>query len=555
MSEGAITYGPTSIALATSIIIQDFGTVCVVATLIPEDLDLESLHPESERGVIRQLLRTLGDDWQIIPKVGVLIDNKNAEIDLVLASRHRGVFVLEVKGGTIAVRDGQWYQNNERLKTDPFLQIANAKHQLARRLKAMKIDLDGLFINEVVVLPDVGDIPRDGLGPNAPRSHCWTSQELQVPEAALAYIRPENSPVPKDQYLRFLRALCPKVELTDVEGRFVQGAVQRLDSETKERLDVAARLGDTNRTFLVTGSVGTGKTYLAERWARRCATRGERTLVVCYNRPISEDIAQRLDDTDITVHTFHRLVELLLKPLGFVIPESPPTAWWRDVPAQELLQRVDDVRERFDAIIVDEAQDFSALWIRALEALLSPSGPRRLLMLADPDQTIYAEQWSPPLDMPSLKLETNLRSSRVIARRVQAIGGAAPNRSAPEGAPVREREASIDTVVSVLAEEIERLRGEYDIPPSQFAILTRHTSERDLLLSSNLSTKIARWEDRDETRIVCETIHRTKGLERLAIIYIDLDAQRSRKLEYVGIGRAMLHLVAITATASLSTLP
>ena len=157
--------------------------------------------------------------------------------------------------------------------------------------------------------------------------------------------------------------------------------------------------------------------------------------------------------------------------------------------------------------------------------------------------------------MPSLNLETNLRSSRVIARRVQAIGGAAPNRSAPEGAPVREREASVDTVVSVVAEEIERLRGEYDIPPSQFAILTRHTSERDLLLSSHLSTKIARWEDRDETRIVCETIHRTKGLERLAIIYIDLDAQRSRKLEYVGTGRAMLHLVAITATASLSTLP
>ena len=84
----------------------------------------------------------------------------------------------------------------------------------------MKLDLEGLFINEVVVLPDVGDLPREGLGPNAPRSHCWTSQELQVPEAALAYIRQENSPVPKNQYLRFLRALCPKVELTDVEGRF-----------------------------------------------------------------------------------------------------------------------------------------------------------------------------------------------------------------------------------------------------------------------------------------------------------------------------------------------
>lgn len=91
-----------------------------MATLIPEDLDLSGLHPESERRVIRELLLRLGDDWQIIPKVGILVGNKNAEIDIVLASRHRGVFVLEVKGGIIAVRNGQWYSNNEKLKTDPF---------------------------------------------------------------------------------------------------------------------------------------------------------------------------------------------------------------------------------------------------------------------------------------------------------------------------------------------------------------------------------------------------------------------------------------------------
>ena len=40
-----------------------------MATLIPEDLDLDGLHPESERRVIRELLLRLGDDWQIVPKV------------------------------------------------------------------------------------------------------------------------------------------------------------------------------------------------------------------------------------------------------------------------------------------------------------------------------------------------------------------------------------------------------------------------------------------------------------------------------------------------------
>jgi hypothetical protein len=59
--------------------------------------------------------------------------------------------------------------------------------------------------------------------------------------------------------------------------------------------------------------------------------------------------------------------------------------------------------------------------------------------------------------------------------------------------------------------------------------------------------RLTRWEQRDEDFVLCETIHRTKGLERLAIIYIDLNSDRSRQLEYIGSGRAMLHLVAVVA--------
>jgi len=520
-------------------------TVYAVATLIPGDLDLDTLQPESERRVIRQLLTSLGDDWQIIPKVGILLDNANAEIDVVLASRHRGVFVVEVKGGIIAVRSGRWYQNGEPLKKDPFTQIASAKHQLARRLKSMGLDLEGLFISELVVLPDVGDAPAEGLGPSAPRSHLWTSHELHVPGSALNFISKEHSLVPEDQYLRFLRALCPSVELTSIEGRYFQGALRKIEDETKLHLDAVARLGDSNREFLVTGSAGTGKTFLAEKWARRCATRGERTLLVCYNLPISEEIAQRLEDTEVLVRTFHRLVEELLTPFGFKIPESPTSEWWETVPSQQLVEHADQIANRFDSIIIDEGQDFRPHWLEALKAIHNPVGPRRFLMLADPDQAIYVGPWSPPEGMPSLKLETNLRSSRAVARHVQKLGGAQPNKLALEGAPVSHREATADTLASVVAEEISRLLSKYEVPPAQLAVITRRTKERDLLLAARMPVRLVRWSERDEESSLCETIHRTKGLERLAIIYVDLDSNRDRQLEYIASGRAMLHLVAV----------
>jgi hypothetical protein len=149
--------------------------------------------------------------------------------------------------------------------------------------------------------------------------------------------------------------------------------------------------------------------------------------------------------------------------------------------------------------------------------------------------------------MPKLVLETNLRSSKAVARHVQKLGGAQPNKLALEGAPVAQRTATLESLPSVVAEEIARLRREYDIPPVQLAVITRRTKDRDLLMQSAMPIRLTRWEHRDEESVLCETIHRTKGLERLAIIYVDLEPGRNRQLEYIGSGRAMLHLVAVVA--------
>ena len=57
-----------------------------------------------------------------------------------------------------------------------------------------------------------------------------------------------------------------------------------------------------------------------------------------------------------------------------------------------------------------------------------------------------------------------------------------------------------------------------------------------------------RWDDQEDGVVICETIHRAKGLERLAVIVVDVDAEASKELEYVGSSRAILHLTVITAS-------
>jgi hypothetical protein len=521
---------------------------CSVAILVPAELDLDVLHPESERRVVQQLLIGLDDEWYVVPKVPVLIDGHNAEIDVVLVSPHLGVLLLEVKGGQVSVREGVWYGYKKPMKKSPFEQVALAKHKLIERLKEVRVNMDGFFMSEVVVLPDVGDIPTEGLGPGAPRNRTWSKYDLLGVQHLIGELHREKPPVGKRQVLKFLQALCPTVELTEVGGRFHAGMINRIDAATRLHLDNLVGLAD-NQQFLVTGGAGTGKTYLAEKWARRCAARGEKTLFLSYNVPLAEDIAVRLEDTDIVVGSYHRFLLNLLEPYGLKVPSAMPSDWWENGPAAALVEHVASVTDRFDAMVFDEGQDFRDHWLRALQLLFRVDGPKRLLMVADPLQALYAKGWTLPAGMPKLELSTNLRSSRAIGSHVADLGGARPNSAAPVGPAVRQTIASEANVAKVLAEEILRLQSASDIPASQIAVLARHRKLRDALIASAQPVPLVRWEQRDEGKVLCETIHRVKGLERPAIIMVDLNEEPDAMTNYIGASRAMLHLVKIVAKA------
>ena len=516
-----------------------------MAILVPAELNLDGLHPESERRVVTQLLSELGDDWYVVPKVEVLVNGNNAEIDVVLVSPHLGVLLLEVKGGQIALRDGVWYSNEKRLKESPFEQVTAAKHKLVQRLRQSVGDLYGFFMCEVVVLPDMGDVPAEGLGPGVPRDRVWTKYDLMGARHAVARLQKEHAPVSQERLMKLLNGLCPTVQLSEANGRFYGEAVNRIDEATKTYLDSLTSLAN-NQRFLVIGGAGTGKTYVAERWARSCAERGQRTLLMCYNVPLADDLAHRLRDTKVVVSSYHKYVLELLAPFGLEVPVDAVDDWWDTVPAATLVQHIDSVSDKFDAIILDEGQDFRGQWLDSIELLLSPTGPKKFLMVADPRQALYRQSWTVPDGFPTLELVTNLRSSRSIGEHVAVLGGARPNSAAPVGPSVIRRETSEEQVAMVVAEEIRRLMQQLDVPASQIAVLVRHRRTRDELRQAQMPVPLVAWEKRDEGSVFCETIHRSKGLERLAVILVDLDEKREVITDYIGASRAILHLSVIS---------
>ncbi|MCF8063041.1 MAG: AAA family ATPase [Deltaproteobacteria bacterium] len=200
---------------------------------------------------------------------------------------------------------------------------------------------------------------------------------------------------------RVLLALHPEALIRGSEGegagrvRFQEG-VAALD-EAQAR--AALRLSSGHQ--VITGPPGSGKTQvLVHRCAflSRYGSGFRRILLVCYNIALVgylESLVRERglapsDDGVLVTHFY----ELCGRILGDTVPfENRDHAFYRDV----TLRTLERVREetspgvdRFDAVLVDEAQDFSDDMLRVVTEMLRPGGD--LVVALDASQDLYGRR-------------------------------------------------------------------------------------------------------------------------------------------------------------------
>ncbi|MBU6330762.1 MAG: ATP-binding domain-containing protein, partial [Acidobacteria bacterium] len=207
------------------------------------------------------------------------------------------------------------------------------------------------------------------------------------------------------------------------------------------------------------------------------------------------------------------------------------------------------ISARFDTIIIDEAQDFSPAWIALLQALLDPDGRRRVLVLADEGQGIYERGFvfpEPDDGWVQVELASNFRNARPIARLLRNhLGGAPAPLQSPEGLGVVWIEANdIDAVEDAVDRELERIVENEGRSSAGVCVGTVRSKVRDHLRSA---LHLVRWEDRERGAVLCENVHRLKGLEFDTVILAatgDIKPDEEALL-YVGVSRAVSELIVI----------
>ena len=538
----------------------------------------------AELKLLRACESQLGDDWLVFHSVAWIsraagAEASDGELDLLLCHPRHGILVIEVKGGGIGLdyRTGDWTSTDRGGRVhaikNPFRQSTRAKYGVLEKLKEspawMRLGIGRFVIGHAVFLPDVGDSQRLA-GPDAPAEITGDASDLARLDAWLIGVmafwkgedRYRHDPIGPGGV-----AVVRQIFARSVAARPLLSA--RIGEEEERRLELTRRqigvldLLSRQRRVVISGGAGTGKTLIAREKAERLAGEGMRTLLVCYNRPLADHVREQVAGVELMdVASFHQLCDRWIRRAQAKLGRDLVAEARRDYPRGDhfdLLQpmamalAVDAFGPRYDAIVVDEAQDFVPEFWMPIEMLLIGGEDAPLYIFIDENQDVYRRATELPVRTPPMTLDRNCRNTgHIHAAAYRYYRGDAVEAPEIEGTQVKTLIAGgLAKQARAIAGAVTRLVTEEGVAPHDIAVLLctgTAKAEAEAALAANAVPRSISWgrlESYGHGVITVDTVARFKGLERaIVILWIDgSDPEQRRETFYVGLSRAKSVLI------------
>jgi hypothetical protein len=426
-----------------------------MAKFFPDFQEINSSStPYSEISVLRALKKSLSDDFYVYHSFSFVEKKetlKEGEADLVIFHKQLGLLILEIKGGDISIENGQWFSSNKQGKypiKNPFDQARKAKYTLLNKVHTkyncfVEIGYGVCFPNSI--LPLNVPLPMDTMREMILDSDILIQPikcEKAIEKLLSAWAKPLNNVTAdfiQHQVLAPTFRLIPNAKLSLIETD------EQLLQLTQAQYNLLDFL-DAQRQVLIDGSAGTGKTLLLLEKARRLALDGQHVLILCFNLKLSEYLQSLVKSQEnITIYNFHGLCEkaadLIHQP--FIEPENTDEiqAFYDETTAEFLMLAIEtQAITLFDAVLVDEGQDFNEAWWIPISSLIKPKG--WFYIFYDAKQNLFARHSSFPITSAPYYLTENCRNTAAISEWLCAINrSAAPSKI---GAPAGEKPTIIE---------------------------------------------------------------------------------------------------------------
>lgn len=522
-----------------------------MAIMIPVECDL-TRRPESERIVFDVIKKNLSDEWYVFHSFDYVTRDPSrrrwdGEVDFLLYHPQKGILVLEVKGGVISYRDGQWFQNDKFM--DPVEQAKRNKYAVKALLEKASPRKFAMKYAHSVCFPACG---MHEVWPAEAQGIVLTQEGLPYIEEFASKVL-EETPVsdylcepPSPEDIR--RVLSPVFEYGVKLSERIGIEEKQFFLFTEQQCEILDML-EYHARFQIRGCAGSGKTIMAVKKAKRLAAQGAKVLLLCFNQLLAEHLQREVgDQPEIKAAAFFEFcIELLKIPEEQVGKYRKDPRLYSEVLPKLLKEYLYKTCFCYDAIVVDEGQDFTPQAWEVISMLVPEDGP--FYIFYDPDQNIFTREVNlPDFGIPPLLLKKNCRNTKKIFEALapyQSIAAEIPD-SAPEGADVRVLHGESR---KLLEQELERLVTIERIPPHEIVILGGHALEHTSI-GDNFDAGRFHIVNRTATVGAMEisyfTYMKFKGCEAKVVILLDVDEADPRWNAngiYTAMSRAVHQLV------------
>ena len=558
-----------------------------MARMLPEltEEQLRGLKSQAEARFYEECRRQLPADVLVLYSVNWIFRNGRGwllegEADFTIVVPQSGVFAVEVKGGGVSfdAATGRWQSIDRNNVThdikDPFRQAAGERHALKdqllghalwRRWRGTRMTL-----GHAVMLPDIHDGQRL-VAPDRQRPIIGVDTDMVALVPWLAQLQAfwtqaNEDPLGTQGVQLVEEILCSSVEVRPALRAVLDAAEQARIRLTTNQAKVLRILGNRKRA-VIAGGAGTGKTLIAVEKARQLAETAQSVLLLCYNRPLADALAASVaDEPHITVLSFHQLCDRRIaearQTAGVDLLAEAQTAFPGtdekhifEVQMPFALARSNEVLDaKYDALVVDEAQDFSDDYWFSIEELLRDPEQGVLYIFIDENQALYRKHANLPVTDEPYRLLANCRNTIPIHRAGYAFykGDAIEDPDLPGNAITR-RVVNDDGQQAIAIASIVRELLAGAVPAEDIAVLLAKRPKARLysLVQAQRLPGGLSWTFEVPGRrraVFVDTVGRFKGLEaQVVILWVGdevIDQEQWEHL-YVGATRAksLLYLV------------
>ena len=536
-----------------------------MATMYPKSLN-EYSPTQSEKIVYEELKKQLPDTWEVFYSITWSrmqgSRQEKSEADFMVLAPGKGFIVLEVKGGSsIRIENNIWYVGDEtygerKLNSSPYEQADKSMYYFKDLYSNVYHSLYNGIYASCAVFPFHTTSQIVGLSER--------QEELTIDIEGLKNLKSRLTEIfrvlagPRfgkinfsiQEYRLLIQLVKKRIAISAAAGALIKYKEQQLSVINRVQDNYIYMLSNL-RQFYIRGGAGTGKTWLALKLGVKYAQEGEKTLLVCASKPLSEWMKQIIGMDAVDVMTYEECLE---KVLGNDFNKLSKPEFKG---AYEMLPKNMEAFQ-YDAIIIDEAQDFNEEWAYVIKMHLRDERNSHLVVLYDEVQnlnTLLENNIQDTerllidnvfmIDIPPLLLRENIRNTASIyswATEKTKLGQEVIVNPVEGPQPKKEKIRDMSHLIQRLEKMLKEFIIDEKLESKSVVILVDELEHYEIIKRGVIATwRFVSRVPLDNDEIQVSDVGSFKGLEADMVIYIHSENVPDN-INYIAYTRAKYYL-------------